>query len=101
MSTRIFAEAGYDLNALLLPHAAFKPFCDREGSLCLAETDRAAALYEGVTAEGLTLSVRCEHLGEAAPAIQTVSEQDRQGVFPFFQEFRHIILNVTDVFIEL
>lgn len=40
------------------------------------ETDRAAALYEGVTAEGLTLSVRCEHLGEAAPAILTVSEQD-------------------------
>ena len=41
------------------------------------ESDRAAALYEGITAEGLTVTVACEHLGEgAAPALLTVAEED-------------------------
>ena len=41
------------------------------------ETDRAAALFEGVTAEGMTLTVRCEHLGEGAScALLTVGEED-------------------------
>ncbi|MBO7761372.1 MAG: molecular chaperone HtpG [Clostridia bacterium] len=63
----------------------------REGAKCLRidastdalktgdaaeESDRAAALYEGITAEGMTLTVRCEHLGEAAAAILTAAEED-------------------------
>ncbi|MBO7292447.1 MAG: molecular chaperone HtpG, partial [Clostridia bacterium] len=41
------------------------------------ETDLAAALFEGITAEGMTLTVRCEHLGEgAAPVLLTVGEED-------------------------
>ncbi len=44
MSTRIFAEANYDLNTLLLPYGAFKPFCDREGGVSVAETYRRAAI---------------------------------------------------------
>ncbi len=40
------------------------------------DTARAAALFEGVTAEGLTLTVTCEHLGAAAaPAILTADEE--------------------------
>ncbi len=41
------------------------------------ETAGAAALFEGITAEGMTLTVVCEHLGETAqPALLTVSEED-------------------------
>ena len=41
------------------------------------DTDRAAALFEGISAEGMTLTVVCEHLGDAAqPALLTVSEED-------------------------
>ncbi|MBQ2719785.1 MAG: molecular chaperone HtpG [Clostridia bacterium] len=36
---------------------------------------RAAALFEGITAEGLTLRVTCEHLGTAAPAVLTADEE--------------------------
>ena len=41
------------------------------------DTDRAAAIFEGITAEGMTLTVVCEHLGDAAqPALLTVSEEE-------------------------
>lgn len=47
-----------------------------EGETAEADTARAAALFEGITAEGLTLTVTCEHLGEAAaPAILTADEE--------------------------
>lgn len=40
-------------------------------------SERAAALYEGISAEGMTLTVLCEHLGkENAPALITVAEED-------------------------
>ena len=41
------------------------------------ENAEAAALFEGKTPEGLTLSVRCEHLSpEAPPALLTAGEED-------------------------
>lgn len=47
MNTRIFAEAHYDVEALLLPYEAFRPFCDRENGFCLSETYRSAAISAG------------------------------------------------------
>ena len=42
-----------------------------------ADGERLTALFEGVSAEGLTLSYAAEHLGEGgAPALLTVSEED-------------------------
>ncbi len=48
----------------------------KEGE-AFADPARITALFEGVTAEGLTLSFAQEHLGEdTAPALLTVSEED-------------------------
>ena len=42
-----------------------------------AALERATALYRDITAEGLTLSVRCEHLSaDAAPAVLIAAEED-------------------------
>ena len=41
------------------------------------DAERASALYEGITADGLTLTVRCEHLSaDAAPAVLIAAEED-------------------------
>ncbi len=44
MGRKIFAEANYDINALVLPFEEFKVFCDREKGFSLAEDCRESTV---------------------------------------------------------
>ena len=49
----------------------------RSGEATAEENERATAIFGEMKPEGLTLTVRCEHLSaSAAPAVLTVSEED-------------------------
>ena len=90
MNTRIFAEAGYDLKALLLPVDAFKPFCDREGGVRLSETYRAAAISEGEALVG-----KSYRLLTLSDYLRFFNEGDRSFFEGHFFERRRDLLTLT------
>lgn len=90
MNTRIFAEAGYDLQALLLPSEAFKPFCDREGGVRLSETYCAAAITAGEALIGKTY-----RLLTLSDYLRFFNEGDRSFFEGHFFERRRDLLTLT------
>lgn len=90
MSTRIFAEAGYDLTALLLPYDAYRPFFDREGGVALSDTYRQAAIAAGESLLGKT-----HPLLPLSDYLRFFKNGDRKGFESRFFERRRDLLTLT------